>query len=849
MINEKLFKNPPHHYSIAPFWFWNDDLKVESLEWQMNEMLEKGVYEFFIHARKGLSVPYLSEEWFDKVSFVLEKAEKLGMKVWIYDEENWPSGYAGGLVLKNNPDYCGKNLRMLKTSLGECKQLKKTFNTKEQKLVCILMQQDNAYANITTSFDTVSASAKYDEQTPILLFVQEYTYWHPAYSQDYYLDMMRYEATQAFIDCTHKAYQARFGKYFGNVISGFFTDEAGFYNNLTTFKNCKDACTIAWTDDFPDFFQHLNGYAIIEYLPYLWSDMEGISTKVKRDFYETACEMYKTNFLEPQRKFCEEKGMKFVGHLHMEDFMHLQIITQGNMVRAMDSLSYAGTDRIDLNSEKINEKFISSVGHIHGKERVLSETYALSGWGLTLQEMKRWADWQYVRGVNMLVPHAFYASIDGDRKWECPPSQFYQNPYWQYYNLFSDYIRRLSYVLSNGIHVAPIAVYYPMTTAYEQLTPCDNDKVIALDKFIQNLSFALLGNQYDFDFIDDTALTSAAIGNGHISIKQEQYSLLIIPAAKNLTLTVLQKIKQFVMAKGAVIFLKTIPEKCVDPYNQSAYSSLLSRLLESEHVYYLNDATLCKRYTYSFNFSSVETIVAKYVKKDVVLEHADINIKYLHRKDSDKDVYFVINEDGYAKDCVVGFLNNNVPQIWVIKTGDIEDTGTYWKEGEYTYVRLSFPKYGSYLIAFTSEPNMSLKKKVFETNDIPAPYYIQGMWDICINNTTHHSPLTPWSTMGLPYYSGEAIYEKEFDIPANYLDFLCLLDLGKVCDCAQVWLNEKPLGYEIWEPYRFDITIALKAGKNTLKIKVVNTLANELEKSNQKSGLLGPVKIQFFQLE
>jgi len=104
------FERPQAEHSACPFWFWNGDLKPDELLRQIHLMHEKGIRAFMIHARKGLTIKYLSEEWFERVRLTLEEAAKLGMKVWLYDEDNWPSGYAGGRVLARDPNYAGQNL-------------------------------------------------------------------------------------------------------------------------------------------------------------------------------------------------------------------------------------------------------------------------------------------------------------------------------------------------------------------------------------------------------------------------------------------------------------------------------------------------------------------------------------------------------------------------------------------------------------------------------------------------------------------------------------------------------------------------------------------------------------------
>jgi hypothetical protein len=111
---KSTFREPPYEYSAIPFWFLNDDLEPEHLKWQLREMKEKGIYACILHARKGMTITYLSEEWFERIKIILDEVARLGMYVIIYDEDNWPSGYAGGRVIKENTDYAAKCLSMEK---------------------------------------------------------------------------------------------------------------------------------------------------------------------------------------------------------------------------------------------------------------------------------------------------------------------------------------------------------------------------------------------------------------------------------------------------------------------------------------------------------------------------------------------------------------------------------------------------------------------------------------------------------------------------------------------------------------------------------------------------------------
>ncbi|MCK4276744.1 MAG: hypothetical protein KAX78_09530, partial [Phycisphaerae bacterium] len=111
-MNAKLideFRHPGSEYRGAPFWAWNGKLEPEELRRQIRQMHHMGLGGFFMHSRVGLDTAYLSDEWFQCVSACIDEAEKLDMQAWLYDEDRWPSGAAGGLVTK---DVCYRQRRL-----------------------------------------------------------------------------------------------------------------------------------------------------------------------------------------------------------------------------------------------------------------------------------------------------------------------------------------------------------------------------------------------------------------------------------------------------------------------------------------------------------------------------------------------------------------------------------------------------------------------------------------------------------------------------------------------------------------------------------------------------------------
>ena len=87
-------------YRGLPFWCWNGKLDKDEVIRQVHILKEMGFGGFFMHSRTGLATEYLGEDWFDLIRTATEEAEKLGMTAWLYDEDRWPSGTAGGEVTK-----------------------------------------------------------------------------------------------------------------------------------------------------------------------------------------------------------------------------------------------------------------------------------------------------------------------------------------------------------------------------------------------------------------------------------------------------------------------------------------------------------------------------------------------------------------------------------------------------------------------------------------------------------------------------------------------------------------------------------------------------------------------------
>ena len=816
------FQNPAKEYTTVPFWFWNDKIDKTEIVRQLKLMHEQKVYECVIHARHGLETPYFSEEWFECIGFTIREGKRLGMRFWIYDENNFPSGYAGGKVLEKNPDFCGKHIKCFTLKPGETLKAHEIID-----VVAVFKKEKSGWVN--TELSDLSEERK--------VYAICYTHWKVAYGEDYYIDLLNPEATSEFINVTHKEYLKRFGSEFGSVIRGFFSDEAGFYNGLQLpWSDRNDDGTLVWTDKFPAYFKEINGYDIVDNLPYLFEFDAEISPKVRVDFYETVSKLYREFFLRPQRYFCEEHGMKFIGHLHYEDYLHLQIATQGNFTKAVSELSYAGLDRIEYTPGAISERLVSSVARQYGMERTLSETFAQGGWDFTMQDMRRWTDFQLVRGVNMFVVHAFFYSVEDFRKDDAPPSYFFQSPAFPFYNMYSDYVMRLSQLLSSGKARNGIAVYYPTASGQAELDPLNRELVRALDRDLQEVVKALEESQYECCLIDDEAFVDTSLSNGCFKVGEEKFAALAV-TARYLPFKTLEKIYQLAENGLPVAFLRHKP-LCIESDKRNKFNILLNNILSLQNVGFVDEYHFYRKFTYRFDVGCFKEIegFCESVQPLIRLESPDENIKCFVRDVDDITAYFIVNEGNGVCNNLITFDEVRIPVVWNALDGTKHNVD-YIKNAEKISVKVNIQPYSSLLIVFGDSVPKALP---FKRVDFITP--LNEDWKISFDgkeiiSKVKRIPSNICKTESITY---------DYDVFIENSGDLAVLKFSELHNICKVEINGEQAGIVLWKPYEIE-TDLLKNGKNHIKITVYTTAAATLNEKALSYGIEGPVVLDIME--
>lgn len=567
-INKENFNKPPRDYGILPFWFLNGELDPEEMLYQLREFRDKGMPGIILHGRYGLETSYIGETYLDRIHFAVEEAEKLGLKTWIYDEMNWPSGTADKRVLQARPDLAERYI--------ECINM-----TVRGPWFTYLTGADSRYLDFEKSKPVAAFAISMDKPgevidlTPNLSFENVIPWEAPAGNwrllyivekiADYYIDALNPEATQEFLRHGYDPYASAVDGKMTSQMLGFYTDEPAMHYYLSG----GETPIVPWTKDMFRRFQQRNGYNLRPRLPDLFFDVRPDSARVRYDFYNTLTDFYSQAFYKQIHEWCQKHNVLFTGHLLYEEWLRSLIRVEGNLFKHYQHMDVIGVDHLypiignrDRPAEHVAMKVGSSAAHQLGSPRLLCESFGGIFMDATMQRMKWIADWEYVLGVNLLNPHGFHYTLEGPRKRDWPPSMFYQYPWWQYYGNFSNYMSRLSHLLSGGKHVAKVAVLWPMNAMFATYTPQSHNTLgDRIERDFNTLTDLLLRLHYDYDYLDEDMLANADLDGKTIRIRDESYELIVLPPMAHLKLSTLERLEKFVAQGGRVLGMIFLPNQ------------------------------------------------------------------------------------------------------------------------------------------------------------------------------------------------------------------------------------------------------------------------------------------------
>ncbi|HUW20345.1 MAG TPA: glycosyl hydrolase [Sedimentisphaerales bacterium] len=523
-----LFANPPRRYSTAPLWVWNDMLTEEQIVSTLRDLAGQNVKQVFVHPRPGLMTPYLSQDWFRLWKVALKEAERLDMNIWIYDENSYPSGFAGGLVPEAMPESRGRNL----------------FVESANDVVAVYRQSGDAFESLTarahpSGADCLIASIKLAKSSP----------W---YGGKYYVNLLTPGVTEKFLEVTMGAYTRNIGNEFGRRVPGVFADE----------PQIRPAHGLPWAEDLPKLFEERWGYSLIDNLPSLVRPM-GDWKRLRHNYFQLVLELFIDRWAKPYYEYCDQKGLAFTGHYWEHEWPRAKSVPDNMAVAAWQQ--QPGIDTLmNKYSEDVHAQFgnvravkeLASVANQLGRKRTLCEAYGAGGWDLRFEDMKRIGDWLYVLGVNLLDEHLSYITIRGARKRDHPQSFSYHTPWWDSYHVLATYFTRLSAVLSQGEQINSVLLIEPTTTAWMyQADPSHSEHLETIGSEFQKMTVGLAKAQVEYDIgCEDIIARHGSVEGALLKIGNRRYDTVVLPPlTENLNDKTMELFEAYAKAGGRVL--------------------------------------------------------------------------------------------------------------------------------------------------------------------------------------------------------------------------------------------------------------------------------------------------------
>lgn len=595
---------------------------------------------------------------------------------------------------------------------------------------------------------------------------------HPEYaSSSKYPDLLNRKATDYFIEITHEKYASATRNF-----TAVFTDE-------------PKAPLNPFNKDLAHKYKAMYGESILPYLPLIENEENPTEENVHilHRWYDLCSRMFCENYLLPCKKWANEHGFAFTGHLD-KDHSPLGCMNGGgnfNLMRALRCFDIPGIDviwrqiypeaktseRNDMNSYNgFFPRYASSAAAQNGTKLAMSEVFGVAGPGLTYDMMRYTVGYQAVRGINIFNPFNFPLGRKGQLLAQELPIFTENQPYYRYLCQFNRYTERLSYISSLGERICETALYYPVSDFQGRL----NAETVANE--FDSLGRKLEDMTVDFDIVDDDVIQTAEItDNGCMHIGKAEYKHIIIPKDAYIPDATQKALNRFISCGGKV----------------------------------------------SYELSDLKPVV----------QVDDFGLRAMHRKAENAEVFILFNESEENSDYCVHLPSSN-GYLLDLMNGKLKNLQT-----ENGVINLSLATGETAVVLLTDENYDAENKKEFKCRfDITSEFLFRKETELCCNknvfgNINHSDKAVPvnlgnWSSIIGNAYSGSGVYETEFTLPAEKSGKAAEIDFGDVRFTACVYLNGNLLGTTLMPPYRIVISEGVLAENNKLKIVVTNTSAN-----------------------
>jgi hypothetical protein len=698
------FARPERRFGPTPFLGLNDDLDPDRLRSALARGAAAGWAGVFMHARTGLEVPYLSEAWWERIGVILEECRRLGIKAWIYDEYNWPSGPAGGRALEGHPEFLMPYLEYVRLDLDRGERPHARGRARAAFLT------GDTIVDITEDIKDGRFEPDPERVGRALLFYEDVVTddtcattnapWCTGVTG--YLDLMNPAAVDHFISLTHRQYVRRFPEHVGTTVPGIFTDEPQLYRGFP------------WTAGLAEAFRAEAGYELTPRLYQLVEDRDDFRT-FRNDYYGVVERLYAEAFYGRARRFCDEHGLIYTGHLGLEERLGELPVNHGGPWGPLRRFTLPGIDAlghgnpvagglVNMASPHFSPRAAAVAARVSGAPGVLCETGGGSGWEATLFSLKLQLDWLFASGVTFINPHQSLLSIKGLRKRDFPPFHSPAEPWFEFYRPFADYIARMSGLAEVGRPVVKIGMVAPMAA----LRSVCRGRQAGLSEEAERLILPfnaimdfLVSNQRDFELVFEGAAAEGllAVDGDRLAQADSRYEMVVVPPCRVIGAALVDILIRYLEAGGKLVLFDQVPRW--DEHGTDVTERLLAPLrqaMEAGRAVHLSSKL-------GFSKQGVLAALGRLLPAEVKVAAPESEaLGCSHRRGEDADYYFLANLAPAPQEAVISFREPRaVLERWDPATGECVRVPWRPEGGDGAAVAAEFAAGQSYVFAWRGE--------------------------------------------------------------------------------------------------------------------------------------------------
>ena len=851
-----VLRGTPDNY-ILPF-YWQLGNHRDKLREQIAEIASCGVGALCVESRPHKE--FAKDDWWADMDIILDECEKRGMKVWILDDDHFPTGHANGMIKEKYPER--RRWAMVEEHLdvvGPMSDASILLRRKEDADNILI----GAYMYAREEFEETLSGEPVDVSSGIrgdylYLDIPEgvhrvFTIWksRSGIGNAEYVDMLSDESTDVMIEAVYEPHYQRYAKYFGNTLAGFFSDEPNF-GNVFSGDHTNDfgfyiktvglpALALPWHEDVLKMMEKELGYNPKPYLASLWFPMENFAPKVRLAYMNAVTKLWRERFSFKLGNWCRAHGVLYIGHIIEDQNSHARLgHSGGHYFRSLEGQDMGGVDIVlhqvipgmesvdHTASSAGNEcngifynyvlaKLAASLGELDPqmKGRAMCEVFGAYGWAESVSVMKWLTDFLLVRGVNHFVPHAFSPVYPNP---DCPP-HFGAEGHDPQFDGFRHLMRALNketHLLFGGTHIADAAILYH---AEAEWMNCDFINHRNRYMLTEAPAKVLYDDQLDFDIVPIDYLEKATVENERMVINGVSFGCLIVPYAALLPDAFYTQARRLADEGLRVWFVDKKPDDC--PKDLICDVVPLDRLnseMRAEGLY------------------------------DISLTGDHELLRVFHTKRGKTDVFMFFNESVAKRTDTVVSTGISGKYASLDLLGDNSFAG----ESGNGDIRIVLEPGESRIVVFDPELESELQSetKWHEIKTLDGEYGISLAESDNLDDFRSYKRTSKLKNITapdeMPDFSGKMKYETTFSVTGSRR---LRLDLGRVGETARVYVNGKLVGDRVTAPYSYDITDYVREGENELVVIVSNTLANRVKDHFSTymqippSGLLGPVKL------